>query len=494
MPTTEDLIQLGFSLQKAGKLDDAEHAYLEAMNQDKNNAEIYNLMGVLKLQQNDVISAVHMAEQAVEKKPDAYFYETLFQTYIRAGLYKQIILRENEIMKHFPDNFPLLFNLALAYKKLNRFHDAVKYYDKALKVNPASYDAWFNLSHLYNIEGETANAVSALKICKKIKPHDKDTDYFLSLALMKLKDYNHGLKLFENRLCKETAFALLNKSYPNKARKDNLWNGKNIKNKTLLVYYEAGFGDVIMFSRYLPLVKQKCKKLIFYCQKPLSPLFQINNLGIDEIIDKYIPEENIDFDYHVPLLSLPYVLNLKGEKVFAYSEGYLHADTNMSEEYEKKYFDNNKLKIGIKWQGNTYYDKDRVIPAASFAPLLEVPNTQYYSFQTFEGSDDVKYLDNIIDIGKDLINFSQTAAALNNLDLVVCNDTSLAHLAGAMGIPCWIVLPYEVNWRWHTDLNVCDWYDSVRLFRQHQLNNWISVFDDVKKSMLQCIEQTKKTN
>ena len=77
MPTTEDLIQLGFSLQKAGKLDDAEHAYLEAMNQDKNNAEIYNLMGVLKLQQNDVISAVYMAEQAVEKKPDAYFYETL---------------------------------------------------------------------------------------------------------------------------------------------------------------------------------------------------------------------------------------------------------------------------------------------------------------------------------------------------------------------------------------------------------------------------------
>lgn len=494
MPTTEDLIQLGFSLHQNGKLEEAENAYQEALAQDKNNAEVYNLIGVLKLQQNDVISAVHMAELAVEKNPNAYFYETLFQTYIRAGLYKQIIRREEEVMKKFPEDFSLLFNLALAHKNMRNIPEAIKYYDKALRINPASYDAWFNLSHLYSVEGETKNAVSALKICKKLKPHDKDTDYFLSLALMRIKDYNHGLKLFENRLCKETAFALQNKSYPNKARLDNFWKGENIKNKTLLVYYEAGFGDVIMFSRYLTLAKQKCKKLIFLCQKPLSPLFRENNLGIDEIVDTYVPENQLDFDYHIPLLSLPYVLKLKGDKVFFRSEGYLHADNKIAEEYKKKYFENDKLKIGIKWQGNTYYDQDRVIPAKSFIPLMNVENTQFYSFQTFEGSEDIKELDNIIDIGKNLLDFSQTAAALSNLHLVICNDTSLAHLAGAMGIPCWIILPYEVNWRWHTDLNVCDWYDSVRLFRQHQLNDWIGVFDDVKKSMLQCIEQTKKTN
>ena len=489
MPKVEDLIQLGFSLQKAGKYEDAEHAYQEALSQDKDNAEIYNLMGVLKLQQNDVISAVHMAELAVEKNPNAYFYETLFQTYIRAGIYKQIVAREHEVMEKFPDDFSLLFNLALAHKNLRHIPEAIKYYDRALRINPASYDAWFNLSHLYSVEGETKNAVSALKICKKIRPHDNDTDYFLSLALMRVKDYKHGLKLFENRLCRETSFALLNKSYPNKARKDNIWDGTNIKNKTILVYYEAGFGDVIMFSRYLPLVKQKCRKLIFYCQKPLSPLFKINKqLGIDEIVDKYIPEDQIDFDYHIPLLSLPYVLKLSGEKVFAHSDGYLHADKTMVEEYRKKYFDNNKLKIGIKWQGNTYYDQDRVIPSTAFIPLMEVENTQFYSLQTFEGAEDIKDLNNIVDIGKDLLDFSQTAAALSNLDLVICNDTSLAHLAGAMGIPCWIVLPYEVNWRWHTDLSVCDWYDSVRLFRQHKLNDWNGVFEDVKAEMLRRIE------
>lgn len=483
MTKTEELIQIGFSLHQEGNLDEAENAYKEALSQDKENAEIYNLIGVLKLQQNDVISAVHWVEQAVEKSEEAYFYETLFQTYVRAGLYKEIVKREKEVVEKFPDNFSLLFNLALAFKNVNDNKNAIKYYDKALKINPASYQAWFNLAHLYSIEAETKNAVSALKICKKLKPHDKDTEYFLSLALMRIKDYNKGLKYFETRLCRETAIALQNKTYPNKARHDNLWQGENIKDKTILVYYEAGFGDVIMFARYLPILANRCKKLLFMCQKPLAQLFRDNPLGIDQIIDQFIPESEIDFDVHAPLLSLPYLLGLKGDKVFAYPEGYIRPNQELAAEFKTRFFDNEKIKVGIKWQGNTYYDKDRVIPTEAFVPLTEVENTQYYSFQTFEGSEDVDKLKNVIDIGKELINFSQTAAALSNLDLVICNDTSLAHLAGAMGIPCWIILPYEVNWRWHTDLSVCDWYNSVKLFRQHKSGDWTGVFADILQEM-----------
>ena len=489
MQKSEDLINLGFSLHKAGKYEDAEHAYREALEADSENAEIYNLLGVLKLQQNDVISAVYYAEKAIEKNPNAYFYETLFQTYIRAGLYKQIVLREKEVLQKFPEDFSLFFNLALAYKNLNKPHEAIRYYNQALKVDPASYDAWFNLAHLYSVEGETKNALSALKICRKIRPNDKDTEYFLSLAYMRLKDYNKGLKLFESRFSRETAFALQNKTYPHKASEAKLWHGENIKNKTIFVYYEAGFGDVIMFSRYFPLLAQKCEKIIFLCQKQLAPLFKDNPLGIDEIITGFIPEDKMNFDVHTPLLSLPYLLNLKNDKVFAYSEGYIKPNKEKADEYKNKYFNVDKYKIGIKWQGNTFYDKDRVIPAEAFQPLLGIENTQFYSFQTFEGSEDIKKLNGIIDIGKGLLDFSQTAAALSNLDLVICNDTSLAHLAGAMGIPCWIILPYEVNWRWHTDLSVCDWYDSVRLFRQHKIDNWDSVIEEVKQKMLTCLSR-----
>ncbi len=480
MPTVNEIINIGFSLHQDGKLEEAENAYQEALKLGSENAEVFNLMGVLKLQQNDVEHALEWVTKAIKIHPCEYFYETYFQTCIRAGMYREIIDCENTVNKTYPKSFSLFFNLALAFKNLKQNRKAIEYYDKALKINPASYQAWFNLAHLYSVEGECKNAVSALKICKKLKPDDNDTDYFLSIALMRIKDYKHGLKLFENRMCRETAVALQNKTYPNLASPERLWHGENIKDKTIFVYFEAGFGDVIMFSRYLPILKRKCKKLVFYPQKPLIPLFQESGLGIDELIEGFIPESHMDFDVHTPILSLPYLLGLSGDKVFAYSEGYLSSNERLTQEYKEKYFNTDKYKIAIKWRGNTYYDKDRVIPAQAFSPLLELDGVQFYSFQTFEGSEETEKLHNIIDIGSDLIDFGQTAAALNNVDLVICNDTSLVHLAGGLGIPCLAMLPWEVNWRWHDNLDKCDWYDSVKLYRQKTDGDWNGVISEIK--------------
>ena len=139
-------------------------------------------------------------------------------------------------MKAFPKSFPLLFNLALAYKNLKNNTRAIELYERALKLDPSSYQAWANLGHLYSIENQGKNAVSAYKICKKLKPNDSETDYFLSLALMRTKNYEKGLKLFENRISREAAVALQNRTYPNLASMGKLWNGENIKNKTIFVY------------------------------------------------------------------------------------------------------------------------------------------------------------------------------------------------------------------------------------------------------------------
>ncbi|MCQ2755194.1 MAG: tetratricopeptide repeat protein, partial [bacterium] len=417
--------------------------------------------------------------------------------YIRNCSYEKIIYYENSVKSLYPKNFSLLFNIALAYKNLKQFSKAIQTYETALKINPSSYQGWFNLAHLYEIKGQGKNAVSAMKICNKLKPNDKDTEYFYSTSLMRIKNYDKGLKLFEQRQCRDLAIASQAKTYPNLASEDRLWRGENIKNKTILVYYEAGYGDVIMFSRYLPLLKKKCKKLVFYPQRQLIPLFENSSLGIDELIDGYIPEQNMDFDVHTPILSLPYLLGLKGNSVFESSEGYLYADSGVTNEYRIKYFENNLLKIGIKWQGNTYYDKDRVIPAEAFAPLIETEGTKFYSFQTFEGAEDLQKLTSkydITDIGCNLIDFGQTAAALKNLDLVICNDTSLAHLAGALGIPCFVILPYETNWRWHDDLSKCDWYDSIKLFRQNEPGEWNMAFEQVKNALLAGLAQYNKNN
>lgn len=483
MPTVEEMINIGFNNHQNGKLEDAETAYMEALKLDCKNAEVCNLIGVLKLQQDDINSAISWIEKAVNHKSCEYFYETLFQAYTRAEKFEKIVEHQKFVVKNYPKSFALMFQIALAYKNLKQNHYAIEFYDRALKIDPTSYNAWFNLGHLYSVENQGKNAASALKICNKLNPHDQETEYFYSLALMRTKNYDKGLKFFEQRISREAAIAMQNKTYPNLASYDRLWKGENIKNKTILVYYEAGFGDTIMFARYLPLLKKRCKKLIFYPQKPLVPLFSESNLGIDEIIEGFIPEQQLDFDVHTPLMSLPYLLGIKENLIFESSEGYLYADEKLVERYKEKYFTNDKFKIGIKWQGNTYYDKDRVIPTEAFAPLMELENTKFYSFQTFEGSEELEKLSsyNITDIGSELIDFKQTAAALMNLDLVICNDTSLAHLAGALGIPCLILLPYEVNWRWHENLSKCDWYDSIKLFRQKTIGDWTSVFEEVKE-------------
>lgn len=486
MSKIDELINIGFSNHQEGKLEDAEIAYREALSLDSENADLCNLMGVLKLQQAETTSAIELIEKAYSLKPCEYYLESLFQAYIRSENFQKLVSYRKEVIKNYPKSFSLFFNLALAYRNLNQNDKAIDFYNRALNINPASHEAWFNLAHLYSIEGQNKNAISAYKICRKLKPDDRETNYFLSIALMKAKKYQKGFKLFENRLCRQTATEVIKKTYPNLGSDKRLWKGENIKNKTILVYYEAGFGDVIMFSRYLRLLKQRCKKIIFYPQKQLVPLFEKSNLGIDEILEGFIPEQELDFDVHVPLLSLPYLLKLDDTDVFKYSEGYLNADENLVEEYRKKYFaqDEEKYKVGIKWQGNTYYDKDRVIPTESFFPLIETEGTKFYSFQTFEGSEEVKKLTDkydVVDIGKDLIDFGQTAAAIKNLDAIICNDTSLAHLAGALDIPCLVVLPYDVNWRWHTGEGACEWYDSVRLVRQSSPGDWKGVFELVKE-------------
>ena len=169
MPTIEEIINLGFNNHQAGKLEQAEFAYTEALKLDCENAELFNLMGVLKLQQNDPDSAIDWVEKAINLSPSEYYYETLFQAYIRAGFYDRIIECEKTILKNYPKSFSLLFNIALAYKNLKQNIKAIDFYEKALKINPSSYDAWFNLAHIYSVEAQCKNAVSALKICKKLK-------------------------------------------------------------------------------------------------------------------------------------------------------------------------------------------------------------------------------------------------------------------------------------------------------------------------------------
>lgn len=463
-----------FQLHSDGILDQAETVYNEILGENPNNAEVLNLLGILKLSKNKLEEAEIFITKALSIKKDAYFYENLAKVYeAQKDFIKEIEILE-EAINTLTCGFEIYFLLGLAYKNNIEYEKAEKAYLKAIEINPKSEKACYNLASLYLFLNNPQKAIEYFQKCHEINPEDKEVLYFLSLGYLRIKDYQTGLKYFENRLCRNTAIISQQVTYPNILKKAPIWKGEDISDKILYTYYEAGFGDMIMFARYLPELQKRCKKIILKPQKALVQLFKDNFPDV-EIMNLFYEEDKINFDVHLPFLSLPYVLGLNNEEVFMHHDKYLKAVPEKVQYYKENFFNNDKFKIAIKWQGNTYYETDRVINVEAFAPLFDLPNVKIYSAQTFEGSEEFEKLSSkydITDLASSFKNFSDTAGALENVDLVICSDTSLAHLAGAMGKPCIVLLPYNYNWRWHMDLTRCDWYDSVKLFRLGKKETW----------------------
>lgn len=475
-----------FDFHKNGKLTDAEKLYKEILQKEQDNHEVLDLLGILYTQVEKYNDAEVYIKKAITIKPEVYYLENLASLYFKTKNFNNAIEIYELLLKILPDSYENQFNLAMSYKNIGQWDKAEIAYHKAIEINPQSHESYFNLAYLCFNRNDVKGAVSCYENALRLKPDDWETAYFLSLAYMQDKNYKEGLKYFEQRLCKQSAIVSQEKTYPNLMKEKPIWNGQDLRDKILYTYYEAGFGDVLMFYRFMPELVSKCKKVIFKPQKELVPLFRENSYGA-EIMQYFENEKDIYFDYHIPFLSLPLVLGKTEDNMFVHhDDGYLKANPAKVNFYKKNYFSDNKFKIGIKWQGNTYYDVERVLKVQDFFRLFELPNTQFYSCQTYEGAEEfdkiqAKY--NVINLAPTFKDFSDTAAALENMDLIICNDTSLAHLAGAMKKPCFVLLPHVYNWRWHKDLTKCDWYDCLKIFHQSSNGNWIEVFENVEKEL-----------
>lgn len=483
--TENEKFNTGFQLHCEGKLKEAELIYNEILAVNPKNAQVLNLLGIIKLNSNKLDEAEKLITKAVTLKKEAYFYESLAKVYETKKDYECEIKILEEACSNIKPEFEIYFLLALAYKNNIEYEKAEKAYLKALELNPKSEKACYNLASLYLFLNKPEKAIEYFKICLEINPDDKEVLYFLSLGYFRIKDYETGMKYFENRLCRKTAITSQEVTYPHLIKKTGLWQGEDISDKILYTYYEAGFGDMIMFARYIPELQKRCKKLIIKPQKELSQLFR-ENFAQAEVMDLFYDEDKTNFDVHIPFLSTPYALGLKNNEIFMHHDKYLKAMPDKVQYFKDKFFNNHKFKIAIKWQGNTFYETDRVINVEAFAPLFDLSDVKVYSAQTFEGSEEFEKLASkydITDLSKSFKDFSYTAAALENVDLVISSDSSLAHLAGAMGKRCIVLLPYNYNWRWHMDLTHCDWYDSVKLFRLGKKESWNELMQKIVKNL-----------
>lgn len=449
--TSDVKAQLSHALafHQSGNLPEAEKLYLEILKATPNEGNTLNLLGFLKVQDNQFNDAISYLKKAVEL---------------------------------YPNFFEAWFNLALSCKGMGDFDNAIFAYKKAIEIEPENPMPYFNLATLYESLNETHKAIEYFEHAYKYNKDETDTDipYFLGICYIKAKNFAKGLPLHEYRSSKAFATHCQEVTYPEQFANKPLWDGTPMPDKTVLVYYESALGDTLMYVRYLACLRGMFKKVLFKPQLCFESFFKENNFGAEIIESRTLPDELV-FDVHIPLMSIPYVLKQFSEDI-PLSEGYLKANPQKVQEFKAKYFDKDKLKIGFKWMGNTVYDMTRVINIESFYKLFELPNTQFYSLQKGEGIEEFEKIPkkyNVIDLSEEFNDFSDTAAAMENLDLVICNDTSVAHLTGAMGKTCWILLPFVQNWRWHIDLSYSPWYKSVKLFKQTEPDNWEEVFGRV---------------
>jgi hypothetical protein len=259
------------------------------------------------------------------------------------------------------------------------------------------------------------------------------------------------------------------------------WQGESVAGKSILICFEAGLGDVIQFCRYAAVLKaQGAASITLICHPPLKALLaELEGVNTVIAFDEQIPSSG--WDYWTPLLSIPYYCKTRLDNMPAQIP-YLHAPNERIRRWAAQ-LPKDGLRVGLVWKGSTQFenDADRSLPSLGvLAPLGSVANVSFVSLQKGAGEEEAMNPPpglGLTHIGSQLMDFADTAAVVANLDLVICVDTAVAHLAGAMGKACWVLLPdYKADWRWMADRTDSPWYPgTMRLFRQPKMGDWNSV-------------------
>jgi tetratricopeptide (TPR) repeat protein len=355
-------------------------------------------------------------------------------------------------------------NRGLALLGLQRTRDAVANYRSGLELHPASTTLLSNLGISLMALNRHAEAIDCFHQTLAIDPDHIDANWNLSLSLLASGDYPNGWRQYEWRWKRvEMAPHVRRFHVP-------LWTGaQDLAGRTLLLHFEQGFGDTVQFLRYVRPLAAAGAKIVLALPEALRHLAQASFPGTGVFCgEEVLPP----FDLHCPLLSLPLACGTTLDNIPAADPPYLRAPAESLATWKERLGRRKKaLRIGLVWTGNPAHkhDNTRSLDVELLRPLLALPETEFYGLQKDVREGDIRQLESMPKlemIGRQFADFSDTAAAISLLDLVISVDTSVAHLAGALGKPVWIILPHAADWRWLTDREDSPWYPTARLFRQ----------------------------
>lgn len=395
-----------------------------------------------------------------------------------SGKKEQAIAEYQQLLKNDPHNMYALFELGTMHTENNEFKNACLYYERLIAIHPKCHEAYRNFGHTLRYMGNMAKAAQIYKHGLELLPDSAHMHYGLAESLLATGNLLDGFREFEYRWKREA-------DTRNFAHK--LWDGSNPACKKILIRAEYGQGDTLQCIRFAQLLKEQGAIVLVEAQHTLVQL-----LRLCPYIDVVFPvlerfEQLPYFDYQAPIMSLPYYFKTTLQTIPS-NIPYLYAHKDLITFWEKKIADNPNFKIGICWEGSPYYEQfksplsRKVIALEIFAPLLQLPGVSIYSLQKMNGLEQLKQFPQIKtykDFDYTHGRFMDTAALITQLDLVVTVDTSVAHLAGALGTQTFILLPYVADWRWLQNKTDCPWYPTMQLFRQPEAGNWEQVIKSV---------------
>ena len=370
-----------------------------------------------------------------------------------------------------PDLAQVLVNYGALLASLQVPDAAEAAYRRALLLDAGLVAAWSNLGALLGAQGRDAEAEGDLRQALALDPQHRSARFNLAYVLLRQGRWEEGWPLLEAR----------NWYGPLEGRLScPPWQGEVLVGRSILVTFEAGHGDVIHFSRYVAWLKAAgAARVDLLCQPGLCRLMA-TLAGVDRVIALDASWSTDDWDYWVPLLSLPGRFQTRPDHLPA-TIPYLHADAQaMAQWGAYLQTTDGALRVGLAWKGNPRFENDaqRSLPSLQLLrPLWDVPGVRFYSLQKGVGEDEVVQearQQPMVALGPQLPDFADTAAVVRQLDLVITVDTAVAHLAGEVGTPCWVLLPaYMPDWRWLQRRSDSPWYPGVmRLFRQATMGDW----------------------
>jgi tetratricopeptide (TPR) repeat protein len=510
------LFNRGNVLNGLGRLDEATAAYSEAIELKGDFVDAYLNRGLVQARMGNFTAALEDANRALVLR-SGHDEATILKAraLVELGRAEDSLMAVDGLLRRIPENMMAHVVRSTALWKLGRYDEALAVADKAVlfdannaeshavrgfilgdllrreeqvaalgravRLDPANPRHHHSRAVALSEAGRATEALAAYDEAVRLAPDDAAIRYHRSLIRLYLGDFEGGLAEHEWRLRKTdfvgTKFL---KVAP-------LWTGEDLTDKKVLVYAEQGMGDTIQFMRYLPLFVERGAEVRLLAPAPLTTLVQVSFPEIEIVLDL---AGGRDFDFQVPLLSLAHVFKTRLETIPA-NVPYLRVDAERVATWRER-VGGRGFRIGVAWQGNPVHPSDRFrsTDPASFAPIAALADVRLISLQAIHGLDKLGTLppevviENFGDeIARNPEGFSEVAALMENLDLVVTVDSAIAHLAGALGRPVWVSLRAQPEWRWTENRSDSPWYPTMRLFRQSDPLVWDDVYAAVARDV-----------